>query len=133
VAERGAARVVGIYEAYTWRRAAGAFFSALAGLLTKARPHKLAVAPQQEEALCRFCFVLALYEQFQRTLSARATSPLIDLGVGGGVDDLLALCPDLVAWDLAALNAAFVSSQAHLLTGQVVLNPPLWRSGPYWG
>jgi hypothetical protein len=133
VAERGAAKAIDIYEAYTSRRAAGAFFSALAGLLTKARPHELAVAPEQEEALCRFCFVLALYEQFQRTLSAWATSPLIDLGVGGGVDDLLALCPDLVARDLAALNAAFVSSQAHLLTGQVVLNPPFGGVAPIGG
>ena len=133
VAERGAARAIDIYEAYTWRRAAGAFFSALAGLLTKARPHELAIAPEQEEALCRFCFVLGLYEQFQRTLSAWATSPLIDLGVGGGVEDLLALCPDLAVRDIASLNGAFVSSQAHLLRGEVVLNPRFDGVAPIGG
>jgi hypothetical protein len=77
--------------------------------------------------------VLGLYEQFQRTLSAWATSPLIDLGVGGGVEDLLALCPDLAVRDIASLNGAFVSSRAHLLRGEVVLNPRFGGVAPIGG
>ncbi len=129
VAEWGAARAISIYEAYTWRRAAGAFFGALASLLGQTKPHELAVTPQNEEELCRFCFVLALYEQFQRTLSAWASSPLIDLGTAGGIADLLGLCPSPAVQDLAALNGAFISSQASLLRGQAVLNPRFTSAG----
>ena len=132
-AESGASFQVGIYESCPWRRSAGAFFGALADLLTRTEPHRLGVGARDEELLCRFCYVLALYEQFRRTTSAWASSPLIDLGAGGGVDDLLGLCPELAVRDIAALNAAFVSSQAHLLTQEVVLNPHFGGAAPIGG
>lgn len=123
VAEWGAAREIEIYKDCTWRRAAGAFFGTLASLLARTKPYELGVSDPDEEQLCRYCFVLGLYEQFQRTLSAWGSSPLIDLWTTGGVDELLGLCPAVAVNDLAALNAAFVASQRPLLAGEAVLNP----------
>jgi hypothetical protein len=43
--------------------------------------------------------------------------------------DLLGLCPSPAVQDLAALNGAFISSQASLLRGQAVLNPRFTSAG----
>ena len=124
VAELGASKPVQIYEAYTWRRSAGAFFGELARFLGTACPHELSVSDRDEERLCRFCFALGLYEEFYRSTYAWSGSPMIDLGAsGGGFEDLLDLCPPDALKDLTEVSAAFIGSQHGLLNKPAVLNP----------
>jgi hypothetical protein len=56
-------------------RASDELFRTLGGFLGRAKPAGRALAPDEEERLCRYCFVLACFEQVYRA-GARSANPL---------------------------------------------------------
>jgi hypothetical protein len=111
-------------EAATWSRAASRFFGEFSVFLRRVRPHELSLDREDEERLCRFCYVLALYDEIKRNpVAAWAGTPLLNLQSMAGVDDMLALCSPVATADIAEMTRAFVLSQGHLLAGRAVLNP----------
>jgi hypothetical protein len=111
-------------EAATWSRAASRFFGEFSVFLRRVRPHELSLDREDEERLCRFCYVLALYDEIKRNpVAAWAGTPLLNLRSMAGVDDMLALCSPVATADIAEMTRAFVLSQGHLLAGRAVLNP----------
>jgi hypothetical protein len=121
VAEWGASESAG--EGSPWTRAAGAFFSELGLFLRQTRPHERRLDAEAEDRLCRFCFVLGLYDELERSRGAWSGTPLLGLGPEATTDDLLGLCSAAAAADMAAMVDAFHGSQAELLKGGAVLNP----------
>lgn len=75
-----------------------------------------------EQLLCRYCYVLGLFEELFRA-GPRIRSPLYELADGSTVDDLLALPPQIWIDDLCALSRAFAGQYSKLASGRVVLNP----------
>ncbi len=127
VAEYGASEAVSGRRDSAWLKAAGPFFGELGLFLRNAQPHEGKLDTCTEERLCRFCFVLALYDDIARSRGAWSGTPLLSLHPGAATDDLLALCPPAAAADLAAMAEAFQGSQSQLLKGKAALNP--WFSG----
>jgi hypothetical protein len=111
-------------EAGTWSGAASRFFGAFNLFLRRVRPHELALAPEDEDTLCRYCYVLTLYDEIARNPAAVwSGTPLLSLQSAAGVDDMLALCSPVATADIAEMSRAFVASHSHLLGGDAVLNP----------
>lgn len=106
-----------------WRQAVGPFFGELAAFLRRAAPHRRGLVPQDQELLCRFCFVLGLFEELHRSPPLWAGAPLFTLPPQATVADLLGLCPIGAAEDLGAMLQGFLRSQRPLLDGHAVLNP----------
>lgn len=86
-----------------------------------------------EDRVCRCCYALALYEQFFRTLAARTSSPLFDLGVDASMEDVLALAPQPAVDDLAAMTRLLCKRYPELVAEQAVLNPKFDGSGEIGG
>jgi hypothetical protein len=117
-------------EAASWSRAASRFFGDFSVFLRRVRPHELSLHRDDEERLCRFCYVLALYDEIKRNpVAAWAGTPLLNLQAMAGVDDMLALCSRVAAADIAEMSRAFVFSQSRLLAGRAVLNPHFSHGG----
>jgi len=87
----------------------------------------------REERICRCCYVLALYEQFFRTLAAAASSPLLEVNGDASVDELLALAPQAAVDDLAAMAALMYERLGDLIDSSAVLNPTFDGSVPIGG
>lgn len=84
-------------------------------------PQVLAV--DKERHLGRLCFVLALYESWYRAPTS-PNDPILRLGEDASLHDLMKLCRDDVAEDLASLAKLFYASQKDLLGRRpIVLNP----------
>ena len=110
-------------EASTWSRAASRFFGEFCVFLRRVRPHELALGPEDEDTLCRYCYVLALYDEIGRNPAAAwSGTPLLSLQSASGVEDMLALCSSVATADIAAMSRAFVASHSQLLLGNAVLN-----------
>jgi len=61
-------------EGSTWSRAASRFFGEFGVFLRRVRPHELALAPEDEDALCRYCYVLALYDETSKSPGQRTSA-----------------------------------------------------------
>lgn len=99
-----------------------AFAASLDATLCRLRPVGRILQSEGEQLLCRYCYVLALFEELYRA-GLRIRSPLYTLRTNGTIDDLLALVPQVWVDDLCALSEAFAPHYAELADGPVVLNP----------
>jgi len=108
---------------------AGDFEQGLAATLARLAPVGRALDDDAEELLCRYCYLLALFEELFRAGLA-INSPLFALK-GGGTDrdDLLALAPPVWVDDLCALSRAFVPHLAEFSREPLHLNPTFAGSG----
>jgi hypothetical protein len=96
-------------EATIWSRAANRFFGEFSVFLRRVRPHELPLAREDEDRLCQFCYVLALYDEIERNpVAAWSGTPLLSLPSMAGVEDMLALCSPVATTDIA--ERAFVLS-----------------------
>ncbi|MGH3008544.1 MAG: hypothetical protein ACRDLM_03950 [Gaiellaceae bacterium] len=77
----------------------------------------------REQRICRCCYVLALYEQFFRTLAAAASSPLLEVAEDATIEELLALAPQPAVDDLAAMANVLCGRLPNLVDAPAVLNP----------
>lgn len=78
---------------------------------------------KKEIRLNRLCYVLALYEQVYRSPTG-IDAPIGYAGIDASLEELVALCADNVANDLAKIAKLFYESQGHLLSQEpVILNP----------
>ena len=123
VAEQGTSTSAIGGEGSPWVRAAGPFFGDLGVFLRAVRPHERHLDSKAENRLCRFCFVLGLYDEISRTRGAWSGTPLLGLSPGATTDELLSLCTPVVAADLSAMVNAFIGSPPQLVKGNAVLNP----------
>lgn len=73
--------------------------------------------------VCQCCYVLALFEQFFRSLAARTASPLLELPVAADLETILALAPAPAVTDIARMTEALCDQQPHLLDLPARLNP----------
>ena len=80
------------------------------------------LAPADEQTLCRYCYVLALYEELFRAGLA-INSPLYSLHPDATLGELLALPDPLWIEDLCALAGVFFDGFAELTTVPAILNP----------
>jgi hypothetical protein len=98
------------------------FAASLSDALAGLRPVGRALPADDEELLCRYCYLLGLFEElFRGGLQIR--SPLYELVDGATVDDLLALPQQIWIDDLCALSTAFAGHYPALANGPVILNP----------
>ena len=128
VAELGAS-IVWRPSARRRSQPAGAFFGQLGDFLRQERPHERRLDSEAEDRLCRFCFVLGLYDELYRSRAAWSGAPLLGLSPGATTDELLSLCTPVAAADLAAMANAFIASQPQLLRGDAILNPAFAYGG----
>lgn len=83
--------------------------------------HRL--ARSDEAVLCRYCYVLALFEQLYRA-GLQVRSPLYQLGPDASLQRVLALADDAAIQDLCQLSWAFYDTQKDLLmSNAITLNP----------
>lgn len=98
------------------------FVSSLGANLARLRPADRVLAEAEEQLLCRYCYLLGLFEELFRA-GLQIRSPLYELSDGASVDDLLALPPQIWIDDLCSLSAAFADHHDKLAHGEFVLNP----------
>ena len=99
------------------------FSSMLTGLrrvVDQVRPVGRRLTGAEETDLCRYCYVLARYDECYRT---GWKSPLESLGPDAGVDDAMALIPDEAVSDLRALVDGLHRSVLATYPGRVIANP----------
>jgi len=95
--------------------------SAIDDLTMAHDPHGRVLPMREELTLCRYCYLLALFEQGFR---AGYSSSLAGINPDASIGKLLPLCEDRVADDLASLSALFAETQADLYkSAQFALNP----------
>jgi hypothetical protein len=99
-----------------------AFATRLAETLARLRPVGRELAEDEEQLLCRHCYLLGLFEELFRA-GLQIRSPLYEVDDGATVDDLIALPPQLWVDDLCALSAAFGEPYQSLASRPVILNP----------
>ncbi len=99
-----------------------ALMPALQDWLAEYDPSRRALPPEREETLCRFCWALALHEQFYRA-GSDVKSPLFELGPTLSVDSVLGLPAPAFIEDLRRLSAMFHRTCGHLLACEGRLNP----------
>jgi len=80
----------------------------------------------EESALCRACYVLACYETLFRA-GIGPSWPIVSVGRGGSVRELLALASNAVVTDLVQLSWACYQTFGDLLGDKAVLNPTFGR------
>jgi len=98
------------------------FAASLADGLARLRPAGRILAEAEEQLLCRYCYLLGLFEELFRA-GLQIRSPLYELSDGASVDDLLALPPQIWIDDLCSLSASFAAHCDKLARGDFVLNP----------
>ncbi len=101
---------------------AAPFVDYLTALTDGMSPVGVRLRSDAESALCRACYVLALYDQLYRA-GTEIGSPLYTLPAQGTVDDLLKLASNDAVADMCRLSWAFFDSQPSLLAQEAVLNP----------
>lgn len=107
------------------------FSSLLAGLralVDEVRPVGRRLTAAEDSDLCRYCYVLALYDECFR-MNMRWRSPLEHLGPDADVADAMALVPDAAVADLCALVVGLHRSELATLSGRVITNPTFAGSG----
>jgi hypothetical protein len=95
------------------------------GRLLRAWPAAAAQSSDDDEvALARACFALAIYEQCFRGLIDDRW-PIVQLSKGARVSKLLDMCSDVEAADIVAMARRFAASQGALIAsaGRHLLNP----------
>jgi len=102
-------------------RASDELFRTLGGFLGRAKPAGRALAPYEEERLCRYCFVLACFEQVYRA-GAHPANPLFSQ-TATTAHALLALPPTDAVRDLGKISRGFHATQQDLLPRPSTLNP----------
>ncbi len=100
----------------------GDFVERLRALLERVEPEARVPAPADEELLCRFCYVLGVFDQVFR-IGPRPELPIIQLPSTATADDLLALASAECIGDLCALVAAAQSTFQSLPRSSVVIGP----------
>ncbi len=98
------------------------FFSALQQSLVRLSPFRRRLDAPQEKELCRYCFVLALFEEVRRA-GLWAGSPLLELNPRSKLPDLLKLGSAASIDDLCRMSWAFCDTQQQLIRGDAILNP----------
>jgi hypothetical protein len=86
-----------------------------------------------EVRVCQCCYVLALFEQFFRSLAARTASPLLDLPVTADIETILALAPLPAVTDIARMTEILCGRQPRLLDLPARLNPTFAGSAQIGG
>jgi hypothetical protein len=110
----------------------GEFQQAFPAALAELAPVGRSLADEQEELLCRYCYLLGLFEELYRA-GLKINSPLFAVHDGATLDDLLALPPQIWVDDLRALSRLFASHLAELAREPLFLNPTFAGSGEIGG
>lgn len=79
-------------------------------LVDRLSPVGRRLCKHDEELLCRWCYVLALYEECHRSSHACARTPLLSLGKEPTCEELLSLPPKAAIADLRDLTTALYES-----------------------
>jgi hypothetical protein len=98
------------------------FLPALEEWLQRHRPETRRLSISDERELARFCYVLALFEEFYRA-GVQIRSPLYAVSSGVAVDRLLAIATPACVEDLPSLSCLFQERCGLLLDRPSVLNP----------
>jgi len=98
------------------------FQAGLATTLSELAPVGRELADDQEQLLCRYCYVLGLLEELYRA-GLKIRSPLLTLSSRATLADLLALPPEVWVDDLRALSRASTPNLPELAREPLVLNP----------
>jgi hypothetical protein len=114
-----------------WQNLVSDFFRQVAEVTRRLQPVGRRLPRSQEDLLCRYCFVLALFEELYR-VGLIPSSPLLMVGPSATVSDLLSLANRWVS-DLRELSWAFIRGHAGLLSRQAVLNPTFGGSAEVGG
>ena len=102
-------------------RASDELFRTLDGFVGRVKPASRALSPEEEDRLCRYCFVLACFEQVFRA-GGHPANPLFSENASTA-HALLALPPSDVVHDLAEISRGFRSTQGDLLSRPATMNP----------
>jgi len=119
-------------EAAPVARLLSEFQEALATTLLRFDPVGRALRGSEEELLCRYCYVLALFEELYRAGLA-IKSPLFTLASGATLDRLLALPPQIWVDDLCKLSHLARPHLADLGHEPLHLNPTFAGSSEIGG
>lgn len=130
VAQQGALQVATYFELGEYPRAFVELETELARLAPELGPKELSL--EKEIYLGRLCFALALYEVCFRARIDKAW-PLVRLGGDASLKDILSLCTDDVANDLASLSNLFYSTQKELLDRMPRILNPNFVASPFLG
>jgi hypothetical protein len=103
------------------------FFLSLQTITTSVHTVGTKLQPQHEDLPCRYCFILALFEELARPRGAE-NSPLWRLPGNATLGDLLELSDPRWVADLRQMSYAFHDRHASLLGLPAVLNPGLGRT-----
>jgi len=112
----GPKRFVGCMELFD------AVVTGLTALVDRTQPVGRRLAPTEEADLCRYCYLLGLYEAWYR-MGPEGESPLQRLGASASVNDALALVPEGAVTDLCALAEGLYRSDLATRREQVLANP----------
>jgi hypothetical protein len=110
----------------------GDFERDLSTTLVRLTPVGRTLENSEEEVLCRFCYLLALFEELYRAGLA-IDSPLFSLERSATFADLLALPPQIWVDDLCALSQLMVSHLPEMGRQPLFLNPVFAGSGEIGG
>lgn len=91
-------------------------------VVSHVRPVGRRLTLAEEEELCRYCYLLALYDECCR-MSGAWESPLQRLVPDASMDDALALVPEAAVADLCALVDGMHRSELASSSGRVIANP----------
>jgi hypothetical protein len=108
------------------------FQNGLATTLAELAPVRRELSEDDEQLLCRYCYVLGLLEELYRA-GLKIKSPLFTLSPRATLDDLLALPPPIWVDDLCALSRAFAPTVPEFAREPLVLNPIFAGSGDIGG
>lgn len=100
------------------------FAAPLGELVDRVEPVGRRLVVDDEIALCRHCYVLALFEEWWRAAACQG-SPLIGLGAGADAEAFLGLAGPAASEDLTRLSWVFFDTQEELLAGPSELDPTL--------
>jgi hypothetical protein len=108
------------------------FQEAFSSALLRLDPVGRVLAESDEELLCRYCYVLGLFEELFRA-GLEINSPLFTLAPGTTLDGLLALPPQMWVDDLCELSQLARPHFADLARPPLHLNPVFSGSGEIGG
>jgi hypothetical protein len=109
-------------ETPRWEAQTSDFLRGLRSQLRKAPPIGRRLERRDEDDLCRYCYILALFEQLYRA-GLQIRSPLHSLATDARLDQLLALAPQAAIDDIRQLSWKFYDRHRDLLMHDAVLNP----------
>jgi hypothetical protein len=112
-----------------WQKLASDFFESLKIFLKRARPARRRLDPRQDRELCRYCYILALYEELHRAALRNRASPLFSLPRKATPEDLFELAHAAWVDDLCQMSYLFYERCVALLSKPVVLNPDFGGTG----